>query len=161
MRSCGQILSHRVSLKLGNNKPLTLLKHETFRDVQCSGSNYPRMGSTTEKWPAVRVRDTFIDFFKKNGHTFGNANRLRHIDTGTNIAYSTLILCRTAFRSHSPIRQCWNEPVQIHIPRYRRPFFRLCAAQACGEFPEGQQRLCVEGQRTDRDSAYVRAANIM
>lgn len=31
------------------------------------------MGSTSEKpeWDAVRVRDTFLDYFKKNGHTFG------------------------------------------------------------------------------------------
>ena len=161
MRSCGPFLSHCPSLKLCNNKPLIFSKHEPLHDFQCFGSNFPRMGSTTEKWPAVRVRDTFIDFFKKNGHTFGNNSRLRHIDTGTNIAYSTLILRRTAFRSYSPIRQCWHEPVQIHIPRYCRPFFRLCAAQACREFPEGQQRLCVERQKADRNSVYVRAANIM
>ena len=28
------------------------------------------MGST-EQWSAVRVRDTFIDYFKEKGHTFG------------------------------------------------------------------------------------------
>ena len=28
------------------------------------------MGSQ-EQWPAARVRETFLDFFKKNGHTFG------------------------------------------------------------------------------------------
>ena len=161
MRSCGSFLSHCVSLKSCNNKPLIFSKHEPLRDIQCFGNNYPRMGSTTEKWPAVRVRDTFIDFFKKNGHTFGNASCLRHIDTGTNIAYSTLILCRTTFRSYSSIRQCWHEPVQIYISWYRRPFFRLCAAQACREFPEGQRRFCLEGQQADRDSVYVRAANIM
>ena len=74
VRSCGAFLSHSISLKPGNNKPLIFFKHEPLRDVQCFGSNYPRMGSTTEKWPAVRVRDTFIEFFKKNGHTFGNAS---------------------------------------------------------------------------------------
>ena len=74
VRSCGAFLSHSISLKLGNNKPLIFFKHEPLRDVQCFGSNCPRMGSTTEKWPAVRVRDTFIEFFKKNGHTFGNAS---------------------------------------------------------------------------------------
>ena len=161
MRSCGYFLSHCVSLKSCNKKPLIFSKHEPLRDVQCFRNNYPRMGSTTEKWPAVRVRDTFIDFFKKNGHTFGNASCLRHIDTGTNIAYSTLILCCTSFGSYSPIRQCWHEPVQIYIPWYRRPFFRLCAAQACREFPEGKRRLCVEEQEVDTDSVYVRAANIM
>jgi hypothetical protein len=31
------------------------------------------MTATTngEMWTAVRVRDTFLDYFKKNGHTFG------------------------------------------------------------------------------------------
>lgn len=24
-----------------------------------------------EEWPASRVRETFLDYFKKNGHTFG------------------------------------------------------------------------------------------
>src|SRR4051812_29967627 len=30
----------------------------------------------TEKheWTAVRVRDTFLDYFKKNGHTFGGSS---------------------------------------------------------------------------------------
>lgn len=23
------------------------------------------------KWPAVKVRETFLDYFQKNGHTFG------------------------------------------------------------------------------------------
>lgn len=27
--------------------------------------------SAKEQWPASRVRDTFLDYFKKNGHTFG------------------------------------------------------------------------------------------
>ncbi len=34
---------------------------------------YYKMTATTngEMWTAVRVRDTFLDYFKKNGHTFG------------------------------------------------------------------------------------------
>lgn len=24
------------------------------------------------EWPATKVRDTFLDYFKQNGHTFGN-----------------------------------------------------------------------------------------
>lgn len=27
--------------------------------------------NSEEQWNAVRVRNTFLDFFKKNGHTFG------------------------------------------------------------------------------------------
>ena len=28
-----------------------------------------------EQWNAVRVRDTFLDFFKKNGHTFSKVTQ--------------------------------------------------------------------------------------
>ena len=27
-----------------------------------------------EQWPAAKVRDTFLDFFKQKGHTFGASN---------------------------------------------------------------------------------------
>ena len=29
--------------------------------------------SSNEQWPAVRVRDTFLDYFKNHGHTFGES----------------------------------------------------------------------------------------
>jgi len=32
------------------------------------------MASTVDKdvkWPAAKVRDTFLEYFQKNGHTFG------------------------------------------------------------------------------------------
>lgn len=30
----------------------------------------------TEHWTAVRVRDTFLNYFKKNGHTFGGPSSI-------------------------------------------------------------------------------------
>lgn len=30
------------------------------------------MAITPQQWPAHQVRDTFLNFFKKKGHTFGN-----------------------------------------------------------------------------------------
>jgi hypothetical protein len=30
-----------------------------------------RMASNSSDWTAPRVRETFLDYFKKNGHTFG------------------------------------------------------------------------------------------
>ena len=32
------------------------------------------MSSNTSDWTAQRVRDTFLDYFKKNGHTFGESH---------------------------------------------------------------------------------------
>lgn len=34
-----------------------------------------RMASDTSTWSAQRVRETFFDFFKENGHTFGRRPR--------------------------------------------------------------------------------------
>ena len=34
----------------------------------------PRMASNTADWSAQRVRDTFLDYFKQNGHTFGTSS---------------------------------------------------------------------------------------
>lgn len=72
VRSCGPFLSHRILLKRCNIKRTSFLEHEHTRSAQSLGASIPKMGSMTERWPAVRVRDTFIDFFKKHEHTFGN-----------------------------------------------------------------------------------------
>ena len=71
MRSCGLILSHSIPLK-SYTKPPIFSKHRYLHDTQYLVNKFPEMGSTKEEWPAVRVRDTFIEFFKRNGHTFGN-----------------------------------------------------------------------------------------
>lgn len=38
--------------------------------IRQHSSRAVKMGSQ-EQWPAARVRETFLDYFQKNGHTFG------------------------------------------------------------------------------------------
>ena len=68
------------------------------------------MGSQ-EQWPAARVRETFLEYFKQNGHTFGMATVRIDIDIAANMSHSTFILRRTACRSNVTFCECWNEPV--------------------------------------------------
>ena len=51
--------------------PLSLLRSQ---QCKCLMHNRPlsKMGST-EQWPAKKVRETFIEFFEKNGHKFGKS----------------------------------------------------------------------------------------
>jgi alanyl-tRNA synthetase len=39
------------------------------------------MASEQHEWTAVRVRETFLDYFKKNGHTFGETKHDWSSDT--------------------------------------------------------------------------------
>lgn len=41
------------------------------RSISESPSLLSRMSTTTPQWPAQRVRDTYLDFFKDKNHTFG------------------------------------------------------------------------------------------
>ena len=75
VRSCGAILSHRIPLKSYHTKQF-FGKHKHSHNAQYFASTFSKMGSTTEEWPAIRVRNTFIEFFKKKGHTFGSASAL-------------------------------------------------------------------------------------
>ena len=69
VRSCGFLpLSHGCSRAIWPLLPT--LVHQNFTRFRKFGSTLPKMGST-EQWSAVRVRETFIDYFKKKKHTFG------------------------------------------------------------------------------------------
>ena len=93
MRSCGPILSHRI-LQKSYTKPPIFSKHKYLHDNQFLVTKASDMGSTKEEWPAVRVRDTFIGFFKKNGHTFGNVSAFNEY---------TLVLTRLIVPSSSVV----------------------------------------------------------
>ena len=67
-KSCGVALSHEYSRAF-----YSVNKANTPQGQRQQGRHF-RMATTAnegEHWSAVRVRDTFLDYFKKNGHTFG------------------------------------------------------------------------------------------
>lgn len=71
MRSCGIALSHGLHIYGHTSLPHVLRRTHIPR--RCMITVF-KMSSTTgekEQWPALLVRETFLDFFKKNGHTFG------------------------------------------------------------------------------------------
>ena len=76
LRSCGlSLLSHgRVRVFCPK---LPTHQHNFPTSIRYSTTT-PNMGST-EQWPAVRVRDTFIDYFKKKEHTFGELAQGREL----------------------------------------------------------------------------------
>lgn len=64
VRSCGHsYLTHPVS-----RAPCTRLLHRIYPFRHLHTTTWM---ASTEEWPAVRVRDTFMDYFNTNGHTFG------------------------------------------------------------------------------------------
>lgn len=70
------------------------------------------------EWNAPRVRETFLEYFKSHGHTFG---RFPHGDAPCVLSvltmpFSPLVVGRPAVGSHAALRQCWYEPVQAHLP---------------------------------------------
>ena len=69
------------------------------------------------EWNAVRVRQTFLDYFKKNGHTFGTgAGELRPLSM-TLIRRSAFFVRGAIGGSDFALHQCWHEPVQIYLLR--------------------------------------------
>lgn len=71
-----------------------------------------------EEWSAVRVRDTFLNYFKKNGHTFGQfpLPRLKaRFDIESQQCYSSFVIGRSALGPYFTIYKCWDESVQVHF----------------------------------------------
>lgn len=98
------------------------------------------MGSTGDpsgSWPAQRVRDQFIQYFKDHGHKFGQDSAFLEIYIDTKRISSTIFLRRTARRSYSSLRECWYEPIQVYLSWHRRTLVRLCSIEARRELSEG------------------------
>jgi len=104
-----------------------------------SRRNMASLADEKHEWSAKRVRDTYLDYFKKNGHTFGVTASLDQKSSITVLTTSsTIIFRRAARRSHPSLHQCWHEPVQVHFPRHSRSSIRLCSIEACCQFPKSR-----------------------
>lgn len=66
VRSCGVRLSHSWS----TYSPLPLQLGKAHVANPRFARPFASMASS-DQWPAVKVRNTFIEFFEKNGHKFG------------------------------------------------------------------------------------------
>lgn len=102
--NCGQFLSHSFSNALQHRYKLTVPAPGRDFNKQSFFINQYKMSSTVteeEKWPALRVRETFLDFFKRNGHTFGEIDfygTYIQVNANTTIQCHHLLLCHMAIQ---------------------------------------------------------------
>lgn len=89
------------------------------------------------EWPATKVRDTFLDYFKQNGHTFGKFFEAPAPPITFLIRHSPIFVRRALVGSHSALHKCWNEPVQVHFPRNSRSPIRFRPTEARCKFSKG------------------------
>lgn len=74
LRNCGFALTHKTSKKIHTaiRRPDFALHSSNSHRVYCAAfSKMASSNSEESKWSALRVRETFLDYFKKNGHNFG------------------------------------------------------------------------------------------
>lgn len=112
------------------------------------------------EWSALRVRQTFLDYFKQNGHTFGIGYR-RDTDRMALTVSSAVIFSCSALRPYASLHQCWNEPVQVHLPWNCRSSIRCCQMEASCQLAKGRRSDTVGWQvLTLKCSAYVLEGSI-
>lgn len=71
MRGCGIALSHGLHIYGHTSLPYVLQRTHTSQRCMIKFFKMSYRSGEKEQWPALLVRETFFDFFKKNGHTFG------------------------------------------------------------------------------------------
>lgn len=71
MRSCGIALSHGLHIYGHTSLPHVLQRTHIPKLWMINVFKMSSRAVEKEQWPALLVRETFFDFFKKNGHTFG------------------------------------------------------------------------------------------
>ena len=72
VQNCGLYISYGPSKNLVNKHPrFPFCFHFPYAHNLQIRRNIMTSANEDMKWPALRVRDTFLDYFKQNGHTFG------------------------------------------------------------------------------------------
>lgn len=76
VRECStkhEVLSHLSKFTYSGEKSSNKSDHFAIRVIRKSLScrHYSTRMTEQNEWSAVRVRDTFLQYFKDNGHTFG------------------------------------------------------------------------------------------
>ena len=85
-RGCG--LTHRPYAQL--RYLVTEVRSTSTRPQQKLRAQLRNMGSVSEpppEWSAERVRQTFLDYFKKNGHTFGGSHTIWESEISTDFVF--------------------------------------------------------------------------
>lgn len=109
---------HRPYLLRNATPPRPTASYTLFRMTSDSQSG--------PEWTARRVRETFLDYFIKNGHKFGMRIFLPLLQESLSsltcepLCSSFIVRC-SILRSHFAFHECWNESVQVDLPRNRRP----------------------------------------
>jgi hypothetical protein len=70
-RTCSYFLRHPHHQRLsfaGSFRRLSSIKIPLHGNAQAANMSLP---NEQHEWGAKKVRQTFLDYFKKNGHTFG------------------------------------------------------------------------------------------
>ena len=124
-------MSHHFLPNTRTNHTLTLLRMSA--DLQ---------GNSGPKWTSQRVRETFLEYFKENGHTFGMFGHclffpVEIISNSHNFTYSTLVPCCSSFRPYSTFHQCGDESVQVNLFRNCGPAIWFCTFEERCQLPKG------------------------
>lgn len=119
-----------------------------------------RMASdnASPEWPAQKVREIFLEYFKQNGHTFGEfdpaitaitASPLASLDHADGRCYgcSPVLSSRSTVRSDPAFHKCGHESIQVHLLGHRGPLVRFCEAATCSQFAKGNKSRAMFSSR--------------
>lgn len=102
------------------------------------------------EWTAQKVRETFLDFFKQNGHTFGGFDpaiaailtpppSIDLTDLEIALPCSPVLPGGPPVRSDAIVHKCGNESVQVHLFGHSGPPVRICKVTTRGQLAKGNR----------------------